>query len=85
MRANWPLLRGVTHQEGVVGGERWVVEAPVGQVVVGGVSVPLLQRQVQRDFLPEYSGLVTETLVIWFTFFTTFGVLAVLYHIYDKC
>ena len=53
MRANWPLLRGVTHQEGVVGGERWVVEAPVGQVVVGGVGVPLLQRQVQRDFLPE--------------------------------
>ena len=37
----------------MVGGERWVVEAPVGQVVVGSVGVPLLQRQVQRDFLPE--------------------------------
>lgn len=45
-------------EEALVGGERGVVEAPVGEIVSGGVTIPLGWGKVEGDLHPVALGLV---------------------------
>lgn len=46
----------------LVGGERGVVEAPVGEIVGAGVAVPLRRRSMQSDLHPMPLSLVVAIL-----------------------
>lgn len=45
-------------EEALVGGERRVVEAPIGEIVGRGVAVPIDRRQVEGDLHPMALSLI---------------------------